>query len=127
MNLLLDTHTLIWFFEGATELSEVAKSAIVDENNTCFVSILSFWEIAIKLNIGKLQMNISFEQLRMLILEDGFEILPLKFEHTKEIINLPLHHRDPFDRLIISQATVENMIILSRDENFKLYNVKLIW
>ncbi len=127
MNLLLDTHTLIWFFEGATELSEVAKSAIIDENNTCFVSILSFWEIAIKLNIGKLQMNISFEQLRMLILEDGFEILPLKFEHTKEIINLPLHHRDPFDRLIISQATVENMIILSRDENFKLYNVKLIW
>ncbi len=127
MNLLLDTHTLIWFFEGATELSEVAKSAIVDENNTCFVSILSFWEIAIKLNIGKLQMNISFEQLRMLILENGFEILPLKIEHTKEIINLPLHHRDPFDRLIISQATVENMIILSRDENFKLYNVKLIW
>jgi len=127
MNLLLDTHTLIWFFEGATELSEVAKSAIIDENNTCFVSILSFWEIAIKLNIGKLQMNISFEQLRMLILENGFEILPLKFEHTKEIINLPLHHRDPFDRLIISQATVENMIILSRDENFKLYNVKLIW
>jgi len=127
MNLLLDTHTLIWFFEGSDELGKNAIQNIENEKNTCFVSIVSIWEIAIKLSIKKMEMKIDFDKLNSLIWENSFELLPIKFEHSKELINLPFHHKDPFDRMIISQAIVEKMPIISKDDNFKNYEIKQIW
>ncbi len=127
MNILLDTHALIWYLEGSGEISENARKAIENVNNTCFVSIASIWEIAIKLSIDKLKMNISFDRLSSLIWENGFEILQIRIEHTKELISLPFTHKDPFDRLLISQAKTETMSVVTKDIHFRNYNIPLIW
>ena len=127
MNVLLDTHTMIWFFEGADELSPTALKAIENDGNICFVSIASIWEIAIKLSIEKLKMKVPFEKLSYLIWENSFELIPIRFEHTKELISMPYHHKDPFDRLIISQSIIEEMPVVSKDMNFKQYNINQIW
>ena len=93
-----------------------------------FVSIVSVWEIAIKVHIGKLALRNNFSLLSDFIKQSGIEILPVKFEHLQQLLHLDFHHRDPFDRLIIAQALNENMQIISKDENFKKYNkVKIIW
>ncbi len=127
MNVLLDTHTMIWFFEGSDELSQTAHDTIIKEGNTCFISIASIWEVAIKLSIQKLEMKIPFDKLSSLIWDNSFELIPIRFEHTKELISMPFHHKDPFDRLIISQAIIEKMPIVSRDSHFKHYNINQIW
>jgi PIN domain nuclease of toxin-antitoxin system len=127
MNILLDTHALIWYLEGSGEISENARKAIENVNNTCFVSIASIWEIAIKLSIDKLKMNISFDRLSSLIWENGFEILQIRIEHTKELISLPFTHKAPFDRLLISQAKTETMSVVTKDIHFRNYNIPLIW
>jgi PIN domain nuclease of toxin-antitoxin system len=127
MNLLLDTHALIWFLEGDTQLSSTAKSEISNPDNTCFISQATLWEIAIKLSIGKLEMKNSYQNLPKLIWENGIEILTIEFEHFEYIINLPFHHKDPFDRIIIAQSLVEKMPIVSIDGVFKDYPVTLIW
>lgn len=127
MNLLLDTHTMIQFFEGSDELSKTAIQSIENEENTCFISIISLWEIAIKLSLEKMEMKIPFDKLNSLIWENSFELLPIKFEHSKGLIKLPFYHKDPFDRMIISQAIVEKMPIISKDGNFKHYKIEQIW
>jgi PIN domain nuclease of toxin-antitoxin system len=127
VNQLLDTHTLIWFLEGEDELSNVAKSQILNPDNTNFISIITFWEIAIKISIAKLEMKSSFENLNRIVWENNMEVLPIKFEHTLKISSLPFFHKDPFDRLMIAQGLVENMPIITKDENFKLYEVQIIW
>jgi len=127
MNLLLDTHTLIWYAEADDNLSQPAKSAIQNPENTCFVSVATFWEMAIKTSIGKLEMQLSLTELKRLIKENGIEILPIEIEHTLLIAKLPFHHKDPFDRLLIVQAMNENMTLLSRDEKFALYGIKTLW
>lgn len=81
MNLLLDTHTFLWFLEGSQNLSSSAKTAIQNQNNTSFISIASIWEIAIKLGLGKLKLDTGLDELKSEILTNGFEILPLDFEH----------------------------------------------
>ncbi|MDO8968309.1 type II toxin-antitoxin system VapC family toxin [Algoriphagus sp.] len=81
MNLLLDTHTFLWFLEGSQNLSSSAKTAIQNQNNTSFISIASIWEIAIKLGLGKLKLDTGLDELKSEILKNGFEILPLDFEH----------------------------------------------
>ena len=113
MNLLLDTHTLIWLAEADNNLSQPAKSAIENPENTCFVSVATFWEMAIKTSIGKLVMQIPLTQLKHLITENGIEILPIEIEHTLLIAELPFYHKDPFDRLLIAQAINENMTYLA--------------
>jgi len=104
MNLLLDTHALIWLTEADNHLSQSAKSAIENPVNTCFVSVASFWEMAIKTSLGKLEMQIPLTTLKSLIIENGIEILPIEVGHTLLIAQLPFHHKDPFDRLLIAQA-----------------------
>jgi len=94
MNLLLDTHTMIWFFEGSDELSKMAIQSIENEENTCFISIISLWEIAIKLSLEKMEMKIPFDKLNSLIWENSFELLPIKFEHSKGLTKLPFYHKD---------------------------------
>lgn len=128
MKYLLDTHTLLWFFEGNLNLSLDARSAIENAENICFVSIASIWEIAIKLSLGKLTLDASLNDLRSEILKNDFQIMPIEFDHIIELANLEIIHRDPFDRIIISQAIAEKCTVISRDSNFTHYkNFKLLW
>ena len=100
---------------------------IEDPVNINFLSVGSLWEIAIKINIGKLKLSYPYDTVIQQIEENGMELLPIKFIHTQQLIDLPLHHRDPFDRLIIAQAMAEDMMIISKDENFHYYPVEIIW
>jgi PIN domain nuclease of toxin-antitoxin system len=124
---LLDTHTLIWFIEGDKLLSDEAISAINSTPDFNFVSIASIWEIAIKLNIEKLKLQTSFLGIQKKLDENSFKLLPVNFEHTLILRDLPLHHRDPFDRMIIAQSITENLTIIIKDKNFSLYPIKLLW
>jgi PIN domain nuclease of toxin-antitoxin system len=124
---LLDTHTLIWHLTDAPELSPKAKQTIENAENQAFVSIASFWEIAIKINIGKLNLNYSLQELLTESEKLGFEILDLRQSHLLTLINIPLHHRDPFDRILIAQSIAESMTLISKDTNFPLYDIMLLW
>lgn len=128
MRFLLDTNALIWFIEGNPRLSAHARSLIEDEENELFVSIASLWEIAIKFGIGKLNLRQPFEELFPSQLEDNsIEILGITVEHLSQVSGLPLHHRDPFDRLIIAQAQVEHLPIISVDTMFDNYSIRREW
>ncbi len=109
---LLDTQTFIWFLNGDKELSKVARELITKELVSNFVSIASIWEIAIKTSINKLELKTPLYQLAGKLEENGFEILPVTFADTLTVSALPFHHRDPFDRIIISQAKVNGMTII---------------
>ena len=127
MNLLLDTHALLWLLEGNDNLSKIAKKEIQNPENTSFVSSVSLWEIAIKISIGKLNMKSDFTTLPQMIWENGIEMLPIEFRHYAETLTLPFHHKDPFDRIIIAQAIQEKMPVISCDGNFPSYNIDIIW
>jgi PIN domain nuclease of toxin-antitoxin system len=128
MRLLLDTHTFLWFITGSDMLSKYSKQLIDDIDNACFLSVGSLWEMAIKVSIGKLEVPLPFTRLKKEYVEDNaIEILPIRPEHLDRQRTLPFHHKDPFDRLIISQAIVENMNVISRDQKFKPYPVEQVW
>ncbi len=128
MEYLLDTHSFLWFINGDEQLSEKAKIAILDPNATKYVSIISFWEIAIKISLGKIKLDMAYQDLQQHVSVNGFEILPITFEHTIELTTLDFHHRDPFDRIIIAQALIEKFVLISKDRNFDKYNnLKLLW
>ena len=128
MTLLLDTHTLLWFVAHAPALSHRARTAIEDIDNVPVYSIASVWEMAIKLGLGKLAMSRPLNpEFSDMLKEHGFHQLDISFRHASEVAGLPLHHRDPFDRLLIAQAIVENVPIVSRDRAFDPYAVTRIW
>ncbi|MBV9468465.1 MAG: type II toxin-antitoxin system VapC family toxin [Abitibacteriaceae bacterium] len=128
MKYLLDTHSLIWFIEGNLQLSVHARQVIDNEGNELFISIASLWEMAIKFSISKLDLGQPFESLFPAQLEhNSIEILGITVEHLKAVCNLPFYHRDPFDRLIIAQAQVEQLPIISLDKIFDSYGVKREW
>lgn len=128
MKLLLDTHTLLWFIAGSPSLSASARSLIEDAANEKFVSIVSIWETAIKVSIGKMTLTEPFDDLFPHQLQiNGFELLPAKVEHTSVITTLSFHHRDPFDRLLTAQAKSESMILVSGDEIFDAYGINRLW
>lgn len=121
-------HTFLWFLEGSENLSKKARASIENTENIKFISIASIWEVAIKLNLGKLQLDINLAELKEVIIKNNFEILPLDFEHIIGLSKLEDIHKDPFDRIIISQAIFEDYTILSKDADFSLYSrVKLLW
>lgn len=124
---LLDTHTLIWFIDGNKELSQTARRSIEGDNVTNFVSIASLWEMAIKISLNKLELKTPFNQINRQILDNGFELLLVEFEDALTVSALPFHHRDPFDRMIIAQAMTKRLTIISKDEHFPFYDVKVIW
>ena len=126
MQYLLDTHTFIWFIEDDKMLSPKAAKEIIEINNDCYLSIASLWEIAIKINIGKLILKVPFKDLISLIIENNIQILSIDFEHLQKLMTLELIHRDPFDRIIIAQAIVHNFTIIGNDKNFKYYPIKCI-
>ena len=128
MRCLLDTHTAFWYFEGSSELSAMAKSVIEDSGNEIFVSIVSAWEIAIKRSLDRKRTTLcSVAEFLDEIAASGFELLTLEPRHVRLVEALPYHHRDPFDRLLIAAATVEDMTFLSADENVPKYDVKWLW
>jgi PIN domain nuclease of toxin-antitoxin system len=123
---LLDTHTFLWFVMGNPRITAKLRAQIEDNEN--FVSVVSIWEIAIKYGIGKLNLEVSFDDfIDRQIIPNGIQILDIKLEHLKIVSTLPLHHRDPFDRLLIAQAIVEDIILISADRVFTLYPVQIMW
>lgn len=128
MNILLDTHTFIWFIEGNSRLSARARQLIEDAQNQPFLSIASLWEMAIKVSLGKLTISQPFEKLIPTQLQrNGIEIMDIGFPHTAVIVNLPLYHRDPFDRLLVAQALIEQMPFVSADVQFDSYGIIRLW
>jgi PIN domain nuclease of toxin-antitoxin system len=123
---LLDTHTFLWFVMGNPRIAPRLRAQIEDNEN--FVSIVSIWEIAIKNGIGKLNLEVPFDDfIDRQIIPNGIQILDIKLEHLKVLITLPLHHRDPFDRILIAQAITEDIVLVSADSVFSLYPVQRIW
>lgn len=128
MRLLLDTHVLIWFYEGNSRMSAAALSAILDPLTEKWISPASYWEIAIKIGNGKLTLDEPFgEFIQHAIYDDGFSILPIKPLHTEILTTLPRHHGDPFDRMIISQSIAEGMTLNTADTLFDNYPITRIW
>lgn len=128
MNLLLDSHVFIWSYDEKYKLSQTALQAMSNPANTLFLSAASAWEIQIKIMLKKFRLQDSLtdviaEQQKI----NGLQILPVKLSHALYLENLPLHHKDPFDRLLISQAIVENMTLVSADASFANYQVNLLW
>ncbi len=128
MKLLLDTHTLLWFVLNDTRLSDNARSLMKDRSNDLLVSPASYWEIAIKISLGKYTLGEDFMTfMERQIAENDLTTLPITVKHVSTIVTLPFHHRDPFDRLIIAQAIVEEIPVLSADTIFDAYPVRRIW
>ncbi len=128
MNYLLDTHALLWFISGDRTLSDKSKEIIENYDNKCYVSIASFWEISIKISLNKLQIDFKWNELETFLSENEIEILPIQLNHLQTLSTLPFHHRDPFDRLLISQCKVEDLKFITKDENVVLYKeIKTIW
>ncbi len=127
MKYLLDTHTLIWFIEGDGKLHQNLKSAIENPENQIFVSIVTFWEIAIKQSLNKLELNNSIEDYINKVTENNIAIVSVSFEHILKLTTLPFYHRDPFDRMLIVQAIIENMVVISKDTHFADYEVTILW
>ena len=128
MRLLLDTHALLWFYLGDDRLSGPAQSAIMDPANVKLISPASYWEIAIKLSLRKYVLNVPYDEfIREAVHDNGFEILPIEPRHTSALVAMPHHHKDPFDRLLIAQAVVEDIPIASVDTIFDTYTVSRFW
>ncbi|MCF2489655.1 type II toxin-antitoxin system VapC family toxin [Dyadobacter sp. CY347] len=127
MNIILDTHALIWFFEGDANLSEKARLAIENSENKKYVSIASLWEIAIKISIGKLFLQKSLDIFLADLEMSGIEVLPISTSHVRHVSQLEFFHKDPFDRLIIAQGIIEQFPVVTKDENFQLYPVNVHW
>ena len=123
---LLDTNALLWILDGNKKLSQTARE-IVEGDNDIYVSDVSLWEIAIKNNIGKLEIEGTIFDIEEACRVLDFERLPIKTSHFECLRTLPIIHQDPFDRLIISQAMVENMVLISSDHVISGYNVDCIW
>ena len=128
MHLLLDTHTFLWWLSGDDALSVAARTAIADEGNGIFVSAASAWEITTKHRIGKLAgVAAIVSDLDRTIADQGFIGLPISIRHAQVAGGLPGPHRDPFDRMLIAQAMLENLLLVSNERPFDAYGVSRLW
>jgi PIN domain nuclease of toxin-antitoxin system len=127
MNLLLDTHTFLWFVNDDPRLSDRLKDLIENENNVSYLSIASLWEMSIKYNLGKLTLAPSYEEfVEREVISSSITLLNIELEYLKINATLPFHHRDPFDRIIIAQSMAENIPIITVDSVFNKYSIILI-
>ena len=124
--MLLDTHTLLWFFDNNSKLPLAVRERI-ENADAVFASIISFWEIAIKLGLGKLEIKYSFHELPQLLSQLKIQLLPLSFADTEQHLTLPLHHRDPFDRMLVAQSITNSLIIVSQDKQLDSYPIQRLW
>jgi PIN domain nuclease of toxin-antitoxin system len=128
MKVLVDTHTFLWAFLHDHRLTSKAKQILRSDEHELVFSLVSLWEIAIKIKTGKLNtIGSSVAYIRDEMNAYGMELLPIRYEHILQLESLPHHHSDPFDRLLIAQAITESLPILTGDKAFKDYGVKLIW
>lgn len=128
MTYLIDTHVFIWWLQDNRELSERSRNIMSNAANEIFLSIASLWEISIKLSIGKLKINdYSTAYIEKQLVSNDIQLLPIKLSHTVNLHSMPNHHKDPFDRMIISQALEENLAIITKDNQFENYNIEVIW
>ncbi len=126
MECLLDTHAFLWYLLGDSNLGSKAKEAI-DTKKGLYFSIASLWEISIKINVGKLKLNRAFEDLPKELEYINTQILPITFQDTEIYTSLPLHHRDPFDRILVAQTMNHSLVLISRDEAFDAYPIQRVW
>jgi len=117
---LLDTYTFLWFISGSAELNDTARNLIENDHHEVYLSIVSLWEISIKVAIGKLQIRGTYETVINDLTTNEINLLPLNFSHTVCQTQLSFHHRDPFDRILVSQAIVETLDFISGDQIFDL-------
>ncbi|WP_291319042.1 type II toxin-antitoxin system VapC family toxin [Desulfonatronospira sp.] len=122
MNLFLDTHVLLWWLDDSPSLNDAERNAIADPGNLIVVSAAVIWEMRIKQALGKLVFSTDFYPV---IKNQGFELLSITADHAYAAGGLPVHHRDPFDRMIIAQARLENLCIITRDSIFSRYEVSV--
>ena len=128
MRFLLDTHTFIWFVTDNPKLSDTSRGLINDGNNEILLSTASIWEMAIKQSTGKLSFGLPFRVfIEQQISLNRIDILNINLDHIEVVVTLPFHHRDPFDRLIIAQAMVEQIPILSADSVLDAYSIQRLW
>jgi len=123
MNLLLDTHTLLWWLDDNPTLSAEARDAIADGRNLVFVSAVVIWEVRIKQSLGKLQLPLNFREV---LNSQAFDELPLTVDHAHRLAELPPLHRDPFDRMLVAQAMAERLTVVSRDPDIARYPVRTL-
>jgi PIN domain nuclease of toxin-antitoxin system len=126
MTYLLDTHALIWFLENDPQLPQTTRNQI-ETTPTIFVSIVSLWEIAIKTNIAKLTLSVPFNAIEANLIALGITQLPIAFADLEIYLSLPLHHRDPFDRLLIAQAINYSLTLISQDIPMDAYLIQRFW
>ena len=128
MKILLDTHALLWLITGDERLSETARKTFINSENLLYFSIASLWEICIKKSLKKISLKKGWLQIiQEEMKKNTIQWLPVEIEHCAKVIEIPFHHRDPFDRMLIAQSMSEGLTILSRDSRFKSYTVKCIW
>jgi len=128
VDLLVDTHALIWMSGQPARLSPRSRALLEDENNAVFASMVSFWEMAIKMSLGKLDLGANWiGKLQGFMRDNAVSNLPLRPEHCTTVTSLPFLHRDPFDRMLVAQAISETRTLISRDPNLARYNVEVIW
>jgi PIN domain nuclease of toxin-antitoxin system len=123
VRLLLDTHVFLWWSKEHRRLRGEVKS-VIGEAEIAFVSVASAWEAAIKAGLGKLDIPEPFEQA---VEQSGFSKLAIEFSHAAAVAGLPPHHRDPFDRMLVAQATVEGLTLVTHDPRFRPYRVPVLW
>jgi PIN domain nuclease of toxin-antitoxin system len=128
MRLLLDTHALLWWLDGAASISQTAKEAIADESNDIFLSAASAWEITTKHRLGKLPgAAVVAADVAACVADQGFLELPITVAHGQRAGSLPGPHRDPFDRMLIAQAMIEDLVLVSNEAAFDAYGVRRLW
>jgi PIN domain nuclease of toxin-antitoxin system len=125
-NILIDTQILIWISEELPKMKKSWFNLIEDSNNNVYISIVSFWEIAIKMSINKLKTEAELQQLFDFVEDANIKILPIHPENIQLVKDLPFHHKDPFDRMIIAQAISNNYEVISSDEKFGKYKISLL-
>jgi len=128
MTYLIDTHALIWFMKGEAMLSDKAREIILTDHKNCYISVVSFWEMAIKINLNKLDIGLPFEEVESWAIENGLSnFLHVEIPHTVTLSQLPFHHRDPFDRTLIAQALSEQLTVITKEKLFEEYGVTRLW
>jgi len=127
MKYLLDTHTVLWYMGNSPVLPAKIKEIIVNSENSISVCSVSLWETAIKVNLGKLKLSLTFDDFLAKIRNSDFNMLQIGDEYLKKLSVLPFIHKDPFDRLLIATALVENLTIVTKDNNIQKYDVSWIW
>lgn len=128
MRLLLDTHALLWWLAGDAALSPAARAAIAEETNAVFVSAASLWEITTKHRLGKLVLSAALlSDLTGVVTDQGFLGLPISLRHAQRAGDLPGPHRDPFDRMLVAQAILDDLVLVSNEHPFDAYGVVRLW